>query len=91
MVKSCKNNANVSGDYAGGIAGWSYNAELKDCVNTGNVTGKTSAGGVVGNTNQNSVIISVSNSGVIEADKAGGIIGISNSGGAIVSKSCKYR
>lgn len=87
IAKNCKNNGKVSGEYAGGIAGWSWNAELKDCVNTGNVTGKTSAGGVVGNTNQNSVIISVSNSGVIEADKAGGIIGISNSGGAIVSKS----
>ena len=87
IVKNCKNNGNVTGDYIGGIAGWAFNAELKGCTNTGNVTGKTSAGGVVGNTNQNSVITNASNSGVIEADKAGGIIGVSNSGNTIVSQS----
>ena len=87
IVKNCKNNGNVTGDYTGGIAGWAFNAELKGCTNTGNVTGKTSAGGVVGNTNQNSVITNASNSGVIEADKAGGIIGVSNSGNTIVSQS----
>ena len=87
IVKNCKNNGNITGDYTGGIAGWAFNAELKGCTNTGNVTGKTSAGGVVGNTNQNSVITNASNSGVIEADKAGGIIGVSNSGNTIVSQS----
>ena len=87
IVKNCKNNGNVSGDYTGGISGWAFNAELKDCTNTGNITGKTSAGGIVGNTNQNSAITNASNSGVIEADKAGGIIGISNSGNTIVSQS----
>ena len=75
IVNNFKNNGEVSGDYAGGIAGWAYNAELKDCSNTGKVTGKISAGGIVGNTNQNSVVIKAVNSGVIEGDKAGGIIG----------------
>lgn len=94
VVESCTNNGAVSGQYAGGIAGWAWNANLKDCANTAKVSGTISAGGIVGSTNGNTKIDVCKNSGEIvmngSADAltgAGGIIGVSNSGGVEVTKS----
>ena len=94
VVEGCTNNGVVSGQYAGGIAGWSYNAELTSCANTAKVSGTTSAGGIVGSTNQNSRFESCKNAGEIlqegssdSGTGAGGIVGVSNSGGIVVTKS----
>ena len=43
--KAAPTMASFPGQYAGGIAGWSYNAELTSCANTAKVSGTTSAGG----------------------------------------------
>lgn len=94
VVEGCTNNGAVSGQYAGGIAGWSYNAELNGCTNTAKVSGTTSAGGIVGSTNTNSKFESCKNTGEIlqevssdSGTGAGGIVGVSNSGGTVVTKS----
>ena len=94
VVEGCTNNGVVSGQYAGGIAGWSYNAELTSCANTAKASGTTSAGGIVGSTNQNSRFESCKNAGEIlqegssdSGTGAGGIVGVSNSGVTVVTKS----
>lgn len=94
VVEGCTNNGVVSGQYVGGIAGWSYNAELTSCANTAKASGTTSAGGIVGSTNQNSRFESCKNAGEIlqegssdSGTGAGGIVGVSNSGVTVVTKS----
>ena len=54
QIIGCTNNGNVSGYYAGGIAGGSRQSStaqysLKKCVNNGTVTGTSDAGGLLGN------------------------------------------
>ncbi len=79
-VEKCNNYGNItaSGDYVGGIVGFSY-VPISKCLNTGSVYGKTWVGGIVGRTD-GSYIDNCCNSGTIRSSSwnLGGIVGIAN-------------
>ena len=59
-IDSCTNSGNitVSGNYAGGIAGYAkeeYSSHITACYNTGTIAGGKSVGGILGTTNTSSV------------------------------------
>ena len=95
-IKDCENKGNITGQYVGGISGWSMNATLTNCKNRGNVSGKITAGGIVGTIQKITMIENAFNEGTITGEGdgkessaigAGGIAGNSGSGGNTVSKS----
>jgi hypothetical protein len=66
---------NVTDANAGGIAGRSYNSNISNCYNTGDISASASAGGIAGNSSS-SDISNCYNTGDISASaSAGGITG----------------
>lgn len=93
VIEKCKNTADVTGQYAGGIAGYAWNTTVSTCSNSGDVTGTAVAdsgvaGGILGTANSGTNVESSVNTGAVTCDKAaGGIIGSSSSGNNTVSQS----
>ena len=81
-ITNCVNKANVksTGNYIGGIAGFSDAGDIStlvfdNCVNEGSIAGKTMVGGVCG-TLRNGTVINSKNSGNVIGDcSTGGIVG----------------
>ncbi len=88
----CENNMNITGKnsegYAGGIAGYSNNTDIDNCVNNGSIiSSKTPAGGLVGyQSNFTANWDYNTNNGDVTGVRAGGIVGhlvASGSSGAV--------
>ncbi|MCL2040068.1 MAG: hypothetical protein FWG85_06535 [Bacteroidetes bacterium] len=92
-ISNCSNYGNITSDgsYVGGIIGtvfYVYGA-ISDCINSGNIQGRTSIGGIVGN-NWATDVFDCVNSGKIEGENyIGGIGGtFRNYGGDVLIYGC---
>lgn len=81
-ITNCVNKANVksTGNYIGGIAGWSDSGNANElvfdnCTNEGSIAGKTMVGGVCGTLRSGTVINSKNSGDVIGNCSTGGIVG----------------
>lgn len=81
-ITNCVNKANVksTGNYIGGIAGWSDSGNANElvfdnCTNEGSIAGKTMVGGVCGTLRTGTVINSKNSGDVIGNCSTGGIVG----------------
>ena len=79
-VESCSFSGTVTGTsylFAGGVVGCAYtNSTVKNCYNTGNVSGNGNVGGVVGYAYTNSTVKNCYNTGdVLGSGNAGGVVG----------------
>ncbi len=96
VIEGCYNTGDItassfyeSNSYAGGIAGYDdgYTA-IRNCHNTGSVTGdSTYAGGIAGNLDNSTTITSCYNTGSVTGNLAGGIVGYVY-GGSITISNC---
>lgn len=81
-ITNCVNKANVksTGNYIGGIAGWSDSGNANElvfdnCVNEGSIAGKTMVGGISGTLRTGTVINSKNSGDVIGNCSTGGMVG----------------
>ena len=88
IISNCKNYANIIGNsafssYVGGIIGEQHisnmsflDVVIKDCFNTGSISGNTCVGGVAGRNSNSASIDSCYNTGNVSgAERIGGVIG----------------
>ena len=91
-IYNCENAGDVyvSSDlalYTGGIAGYTYRSPsaildefiIKECINSGNVTGATCVGGITGRLNVGNIVSSYNVGNIQGVQRVGGIAGDSNS------------
>lgn len=101
LVNNSDNMTNTTSEYIGGIAGEIENCRIENCVNTGDIYGKSSIGGIVGADFRYSTIYNCSNSGKIksygisfmswetgsgEISILGGICGIGKEANTVIEK-----
>lgn len=92
LISRCYNTCTVTGWSVGGIAGYSQRT-IKDCYNSGRISGSEYAGGIVGNNNKYSSylceIVNCYNIGKIGCDTYRGSIAGSNYNDAVIN-GCYY-
>ena len=82
----CINDGKVSALYGdvGGIVGYAHACDLKECINTGDVSGEQNAGGIAGNVTLFGSLIDSTNRGKITGTQCtGGIAGTTDISGKI--------
>lgn len=86
-ITNCVNKANVksTGNYIGGIAGWSDSGDANElvfdnCTNEGSIAGKTMVGGVCGTLRSGTVINSKNSGDVLGDCSTGGMVGYGYTG-----------
>ena len=77
-IRSCYSTGEISGIWAGGIAGATNSGNISNCYSTGEISGER-GGGVAGNYNEGNISNCYS-TGPISAYSTGGISGRNNSG-----------
>jgi uncharacterized repeat protein (TIGR02543 family) len=84
-IITASNSYKVDGVFAGGIAGYAFDANIRNCMNdcsvsAANTLGSAAAGGIIGNAYENTSIENCCNNGVVDANGinyifSGGIVG----------------
>ena len=79
IINNCSNYSNISGDFSGGVVGYSSGSKIYYCDNYGNIEGNYLTGGVIGGcgNHEKSLVYNCHNSGNIVCTTywAGGIVG----------------
>ena len=77
-IKNCINNCNVTGisfaQCVGGIAGYTVNCNIENCINNGKISARIYAGGIIGQATAGK-IVNCTNTGEISSNRVGGITG----------------